>query len=64
MKQMDKLSYTNSLIFTNEPSEQLARLLCDSTGGVMTRAYFVGSGSEAMEAALKMTRQYFVEGGE
>ena len=52
------------MAFTHAPGEQLARVLCDSTNGVMTRAYFVGSGSEAMEAALKMARQYFVEVGQ
>ena len=52
------------MLFSHAPGEDLARRLCASTGGAMTRAYFVGSGSEAMEAALKMARQYHVENGE
>ena len=59
--QMSKFSYAHTLTFTNKPGEELAQLLNDSTDGIMSRAYFVSSGSEAMEAALKLARQYYQE---
>ena len=80
--QMARISYAHSLFFSTDASEELCRLLCESTiwppgsGSAeatgnersergsqpqMTRAYIVSSGSEAMEAALKLARQYFLE---
>lgn len=59
--QMSKLSYAHTLTFSNRPGEELAQYLLETTGGAMSQAYFVGSGSEAMEAALKLARQYYQE---
>ncbi len=62
--QMDKVSYVHTALFSNAAAEELAdTLLADAPGG-LTHAYFVSSGSEAMEAALKLARQYFVEIGQ
>jgi adenosylmethionine-8-amino-7-oxononanoate aminotransferase len=62
--QADKLAYAHTSFFTNEPAERLAdRLVADAPEGI-THAYFVSGGSEAIEAALKMARQYFVETGQ
>src|SRR5690606_25412934 len=58
-----KMSYANTMMFSSEPAEELANLLISETAG-MSRAFFVSSGSAAMEAALKLGRQYFVERGE
>jgi adenosylmethionine-8-amino-7-oxononanoate aminotransferase len=49
------------LFYATNAAEQLASLLIDSTDGEMARAFFVSSGSEAIEAALKMARQYHLE---
>ncbi|PTB40115.1 uncharacterized protein TrAFT101_004844 [Trichoderma asperellum] len=62
--QMDRLSYCHSLTFANEAAEDLAREIVDSTNGVMARATIMCSGSEAVEAGLKLARQYFVDKGE
>jgi adenosylmethionine-8-amino-7-oxononanoate aminotransferase len=59
--QMDRFSYCHSLFFSSEAGEDLSKLLVDSTKGHMSKAFIVSSGSEAMEAAMKMARQYFLE---
>jgi adenosylmethionine-8-amino-7-oxononanoate aminotransferase len=62
--QIDRLAYAHTGFFTTEVAEQLAeRLVRDAPAGI-SHAYFVSGGSEAMEAALKMARQYFVEIGQ
>ncbi|QKC98896.1 aspartate aminotransferase family protein [Mesorhizobium sp. NZP2298] len=62
--QLDKLAYAHTGFFTSEIAERLAdRLVADSPDGI-DFVYLVSGGSEAMEAALKMARQYFVERGE
>jgi len=55
------VTYCHSLFYATKPAEQLAKLLVDSTDGEMSRAFFSSSGSEAIEAALKITRQYHIE---
>jgi adenosylmethionine-8-amino-7-oxononanoate aminotransferase len=62
--QLDKLAYAHTGFFTSEPAETLADLLIDNAPGDLDRVYLVSRGSEAMEAALKLARQYFVEKGE
>ncbi len=64
--QIDKLEYAHTSFFTNEPSEELARVLIERApdGFVGGRVAFLGSGSEAIEAAMKLARQYFVEIGQ
>ena len=62
--QAGRVAYAHTGFFTSEPAEALAEhLLADEPGG-LTHAFFVSSGSEAMEAALKMARQYFTELGQ
>lgn len=60
-QQMDNVSYCHSLFFGTSAGENLGRELIDSTGGQMSRAFIVSSGSEAMEAAMKLARQFFLE---
>ncbi len=62
--QLDKLAYAHTGFFTSEPAETLADLLIAHAPGDLDRVYLVSGGSEAMEAALKLARQYFVEKGE
>lgn len=62
--QIDALAYAHTSFFTTEVAERLAeRLVADAPAGI-SHAYFVSGGSEAVEAALKMARQYFVEIGQ
>ena len=62
--QLDKLAYAHTGFLTSEPAETLADLLIEHAPGDLDRVYLVSGGSEAMEAALKLARQYFVEKGE
>lgn len=62
--QADKLAYAHTAFFSSEPAEALADMLIKASGNVFERAYFVSGGSEGIEAALKLARQYFLETGE
>lgn len=64
-EQAEKLAYAWTGFFTNEPMEALAKLLVEvAPPGTLSRACFISSGSEAIEAALKLSRQFFIETGE
>lgn len=63
-KQLDDAAFAHNSFFTSEPAEQLAQLLVDNAPAGLDRVYFVSGGSEAVEASLKLARQYFVERGE
>jgi len=63
-EQARNLAYAHTVFFTCEAAEQLADLLVGDMPGGLSHAYFVSSGSEAMEAALKLARQYFLEIGQ
>ncbi|SFR13239.1 aspartate aminotransferase family protein [Poseidonocella sedimentorum] len=64
--QVDRLAFVHTGSFTNAPAEELAAHLvaCAPEGTGAGRVMFLGSGSEAMEAALKLARQYCIEKGE
>ena len=62
--QIDRLAYAHTSFFTSEPAEALADQLTRTAPPGLDHVYFVSGGSEAIEAALKMARQYFVEVGE
>jgi adenosylmethionine-8-amino-7-oxononanoate aminotransferase len=62
--QLDSLAYAHTGFFTSEPAETLADLLIEHAPGDLDRVYLVSGGSEAVEAALKLARQYHVERGE
>lgn len=62
--QVDQLAFAHTGFFTSEPAEKLADLLIAHAPGELERVYFVSGGSEAVESALKLARQYFVEIGE
>jgi adenosylmethionine-8-amino-7-oxononanoate aminotransferase len=63
-KQVGALEYAHTGFFTNEAAERLGEVLVGHEPGGLSRAYFVSGGSEAMEAALKLARQHFVEAGQ
>ena len=62
--QLERLEYAHTSFFTTAPAEALADELAAHAPGDLTHVYFVSGGSEAIEAALKMARQYYVERGE
>ena len=63
-KQLDQLAYAHTAFFTTDVAERLADRLIEDAPAGLDRVYLVSGGSEAVEAALKMARQYFVEIGE
>ncbi len=63
-EQAGRVAYAHTGFFTSEPAEALADLLLTDEPGGLTHAFFVSSGSEAMEAAIKLARQYHTEMGE
>jgi adenosylmethionine-8-amino-7-oxononanoate aminotransferase len=62
--QIDRLAYAHTSFFTTEVAEALAENLIRQAPAGTSHAYFVSGGSEGVEAALKMARQYFVEIGQ
>ena len=63
-RQLDTLAYAHTGFFTSEAAERLADRLVEDAPAGLDRVYLVSGGSEAVEAALKMARQYFVETGQ
>src|SRR5450830_485212 len=63
-QQVASMAYAHSSFFTSEPMEQLADFLVERAPAGIDSVYFVSGGSEAVESALKMARQYFVERGQ
>ena len=63
-KQASTLAYAHTAFFSSEPAEALAETLVGHEPGGLAYAYFVSGGSEAIEASIKIARQYFLERGE
>jgi hypothetical protein len=63
-EQLARLPFAHTSFFTNEPMEALADALIARAPAPLETVYFVSGGSEAIEAALKLARQYFVEKNE
>ncbi len=49
--------------FTHEPAVELARRLCEKAPGDLSKVFFADNGSAAVEAALKMSFQYWQQIG-
>ena len=62
--QLDRVAFAHTGFFTSEPAEKLADKLISVAPEGLDRVYFVSGGSEAMEAALKLARQYYLESGQ
>ncbi|WVQ77556.1 hypothetical protein IAR50_007244 [Cryptococcus sp. DSM 104548] len=62
--QATKMAYAYHQSLGSEEGEKLGRWLCDRSEGALVAAAFLNSGSEAMEAAIKTARQYWVEAGQ
>ena len=63
-EQVDRIAFAHTGFFTSEPAEDLANLLVEHAPEGIDRVYFVSGGSEAVEAAIKLARQYFLEIGQ
>ena len=59
--QLDSVAYCYAPFFSTQASEDLASHLTATTNGEMSKVFIVSSGTEAIEAALKLARQYFLE---
>jgi adenosylmethionine-8-amino-7-oxononanoate aminotransferase len=62
--QLDHLEYAHTSFFTTQAAEELADDLTAHAPEGLGHVFYVSGGSEAIEAALKLARQYFVEKGE
>ena len=62
-RQLDALAYAHTAFFTTDVAERLADRLIEDAPPGLSHVYLVSGGSEAIEAALKLARQYFVEIG-
>lgn len=63
-RQLDKVTFAYRLHFENEPAEELARRLAERMPGDLDRIFFVSGGSEAVETAIKLARQWAVATGQ
>jgi adenosylmethionine-8-amino-7-oxononanoate aminotransferase len=63
-EQLDQIAFAHTGFFTSEAAESLADVLVDKAPKGIERVYLVSGGSEAVEAAIKLARQYFLETGQ
>ena len=63
-EQLDRLAYAHTSFFTTQAAEELADDLVTHAPRGIDHVLFVSGGSEAVEAALKLVCQYFLEWGE
>jgi adenosylmethionine-8-amino-7-oxononanoate aminotransferase len=63
-EQTAQLEYAHTGFFTSEAAEELATLIAGMCPGTLDRVWYTSSGSEAIEAALKLARQYHLERGD
>lgn len=61
--QAESVAFSYRTQFTNEPAEELARALADLAPGDLNWAYFVSSGSEATEFAMRAAISHWREKG-
>ena len=63
--QVSELQFSYRTQFENQPAIDLANSIVERTNNILDRVFFVSSGSEAVESAMKLIRQYhFVNGDE
>ncbi|MCU6496412.1 aspartate aminotransferase family protein [Rugamonas sp. A1-17] len=62
--QIDRNAYAHTAFFTCDAAEELATRLANDAPGDLDHVYLVSGGSEAMETALKLARQYWLEAGQ
>lgn len=62
-RQAEKVAFVHMSAFTNEPILRLSEELVKMAGDIHYRVYFTSGGSEAVETAIKVARQYHLEKG-
>ncbi len=62
--QLDQLEFAHTGFFSSEPAEALSNRLIELAPPEIDRVYIVAGGSEAVESAIKLARQYMIEKGE
>ncbi|WP_424004912.1 aspartate aminotransferase family protein (plasmid) [Haloarcula salina] len=62
-EQIERLEYTSSMLFANEPAMEYTERIAEFTPDGFEHTWLVSSGSEANESAVKMARQYHYERG-
>jgi len=62
--QLDHMEFAHTGFFNSDAAESVADLLIQNAPGNLDRVYLVSGGSEAMEAAIKLARQYYLEIGQ
>ncbi len=63
-EQTEALAYAHTGFFASQPAEELADFLIGRAPANFGKAFFVSGGSEAVEAAIKLARQFHLENGE
>ncbi|MEO7761960.1 MAG: aspartate aminotransferase family protein [Casimicrobiaceae bacterium] len=63
-EQIDRIAYAHTSFFSTQIAEELADHLISRAPAGISHVYMVSGGSEAIEASLKLARQYFVEIGQ
>lgn len=63
-EQLDRVAFSYRTQFESQVAIDLAEELVELTQGDLDKVFFVGSGSEAVESAMKLARQYFVSIGQ
>ncbi|MGY0399848.1 MAG: aminotransferase family protein [Ostreibacterium sp.] len=64
LEQMDKITFSYRTQFENQETIDLANELVNLTNNDLDQVFFVGSGSEAVESAIKLAKQYFFSLGD
>jgi len=62
--QAGQLAYAHTGFFTSAPAEELGAMIAARAPEDLNKVFFVSGGSEAIESALKLARQYFLDKGE
>ncbi len=63
VRQAERISFSHGSQFTSQSAIDLASKLVQLSPKGLTRVYYLSGGSEAIETAVKMARQYQVERG-
>ncbi|KAG8968432.1 hypothetical protein FRC03_007374 [Tulasnella sp. 419] len=63
-EQVARMAYVYNAQLSNQPAEDLARLIVEQSNGAFELCGFVSGGSEAVEGALKLAKQYYFELGQ
>ena len=63
-EQMSKLSFANPFAYATPPAVDLAAKLASLTPSTVNKFFFINSGSEAVETAVRMAKQYHYNRGD